>query len=309
MTDLRAAAQQALEALGKMYTPRQPKAEDFDLVLDAITALRAALAQQKQCADESDCTHMPWCRVRKTCQRAAQAKHEPLSVEALGRALVASRVIDAAAIDDPDGYDGGLMLERVRGLHRRLAALAQQEQDTAVHMTHCNQGEWVGVCKYGEENCPALAQQEQEPVAYTGDVARRMREAGMTFHLGMPHAAVMEQMTRFHDIVCAEASIKAAAAFATPPRRETKQEPVAWMVYTQDGKAVCVTDNPADFTDEHRALPLFTHPPRREWQKLSNGEIYTAYITATNQTLRPQDERLALAFARAIEQALKERNT
>tara|TARA_R110000822_G_scaffold144177_2_gene282826 strand:+ start:133 stop:405 length:273 start_codon:yes stop_codon:yes gene_type:complete len=36
---------------------------------------------------------------------------------------------------------------------------------------------------------------------------------------------------------------------------------------------------------------------------LTNGEIYTAYITATNQTLRPQDERLALAFARAIEAA------
>lgn len=34
---------------------------------------------------------------------------------------------------------------------------------------------------------------------------------------------------------------------------------------------------------------------------LTNGEIYTAHITATNQTLRPQDERLALAFARAIE--------
>jgi hypothetical protein len=63
-------------------------------------------------------------------------------------------------------------------------------------------------------------QPEQEPVAYTGDVARRMREAGMTFHLGMPHAAVMEQMTRFHDLVCAEASLRAAAAFAIPPRRE-----------------------------------------------------------------------------------------
>jgi hypothetical protein len=48
---------------------------------------------------------------------------------------------------------------------RFRAALAQQEQDTAVHMTHCNQGEWEGVCKYGEEGCPALAQ--QEPVAWT----------------------------------------------------------------------------------------------------------------------------------------------
>lgn len=36
---------------------------------------------------------------------------------------------------------------------------------------------------------------------------------------------------------------------------------------------------------------------------LTNGEIYTAYITATNQTLRAQDERLAFAFARSIEAA------
>jgi len=36
---------------------------------------------------------------------------------------------------------------------------------------------------------------------------------------------------------------------------------------------------------------------------LTDGEIYTAYITAANQTLRPQDERIAFAFARAIEAA------
>jgi hypothetical protein len=53
MSTLREAAQQALEALGKMYTPRQPKAEDFDLVLAAITALRAALAQQEATGKES----------------------------------------------------------------------------------------------------------------------------------------------------------------------------------------------------------------------------------------------------------------
>jgi hypothetical protein len=55
------------------------------------------------------------------------------------------------------------------------------------------------------------------------------------------------------------ASIKAIKTALAEP----EQEPVAWMVYTQDGKSVCVTDNPADFTDEHRALPLYTHPPRR----------------------------------------------
>ena len=55
------------------------------------------------------------------------------------------------------------------------------------------------------------------------------------------------------------ASIKAIKTALAEP----EQEPVAWMVYTQDGKSVCVTDNPADFTDEHRALPLYTNPPRR----------------------------------------------
>jgi hypothetical protein len=38
-------------------------------------------------------------------------------------------------------------------------------------------------------------------------------------------------------------------------------DPVAWMVYTLDGQSVCVTDNPADFGESHRALPLYTTPP------------------------------------------------
>jgi hypothetical protein len=47
---------------------------------------------------------------------------------------------------------------------------------------------------------------------------------------------------------------------------------------------------------------------QRPWVGLTNGEIYTAYVEAANQTLRPQDERIALAFARAIEAKLKEKN-
>jgi hypothetical protein len=35
-------------------------------------------------------------------------------------------------------------------------------------------------------------------------------------------------------------------------------EPVAWMVYTEDGESVYVTDNPADIKPSQRALPLFT---------------------------------------------------
>ena len=49
------------------------------------------------------------------------------------------------------------------------------------------------------------------------------------------------------------------------------QEPVAWMVYTLDGKSVCVTDNPTDFTDGHRALPLYT--ASRQWVGLTAKDL------------------------------------
>ena len=81
-------------------------------------------------------------------------------------------------------------------------------------------------------------------------------------------------------------------------------EPVAWWNPQYGTDSYAFSD---EKSDEWR-VPLYAHPPRREWQVLSNGELYTAYITATNQTLRPQDERLAFAFARAIEAKLKEKN-
>ena len=55
------------------------------------------------------------------------------------------------------------------------------------------------------------------------------------------------------------------------------------------------------YFDEDGEPTMHRSPPRRK--PLTNGEIYTAYITATNQTLRATDERLAFAFARAIEAA------
>lgn len=50
-------------------------------------------------------------------------------------------------------------------------------------------------------------------------------------------------------------------------------EPMAWMVYTLDGNSVCVTDNPADFGDRHRALPLYTAPQPRQWQGLTVNDL------------------------------------
>jgi|DEB19_MinimDraft_3_1074340.scaffolds.fasta_scaffold24978_4 hypothetical protein len=57
-----------------------------------------------------------------------------------------------------------------------------------------------------------------------------------------------------------EKTDKAITSLRQAIEQAEKQEPVAWMVYTLDGKSVCVTDNPADFTESHRALPLYTIP-------------------------------------------------
>jgi hypothetical protein len=90
--------------------------------------------------------------------------------------------------------------------------------------------------------------------------------------------------------------------FAIEQLRGEPQEPVAWMVYTLDGQSVCVTDNPTDFTPEHRALPLYTTPPQRK--PLTDEQIQKCYETTGHyQTLRPQDKFAVFALARAIEAA------
>ena len=64
---------------------------------------------------------------------------------------------------------------------------------------------------------------------------------------------------------------------------QEQAEPVAWMVYTLDGKSVCVTDNPADFAEGHRALPLYTHPPRRETEQEPVAWVNAAHLQAIQE--------------------------
>lgn len=92
MSDLRKAAKMALDAID-VYAP------DYMHALPKKTyvkALRAALAQPEPCADESDCDHMPWCRIRKICLKrcATPAQHErkPLTDEEIERIANSVRV-------------------------------------------------------------------------------------------------------------------------------------------------------------------------------------------------------------------------
>jgi hypothetical protein len=60
--------------------------------------------------------------------------------------------------------------------------------------------------------------------------------------------------------------------------QKPKQEPAAWMVYTQDGRSAYVTDNPTDIQVGQQAVPLYTSPP--PWVGLTDEEVWTWSIYA-----------------------------
>jgi hypothetical protein len=77
---------------------------------------------------------------------------------------------------------------------------------------------------------------------------------------------------------------------------------------------------PAIYPDEAREMgleevALYTTPPRREWQRLTNEEMYGLYRRAGLEAYYPRDgvvqgdyDRRIDAYARAIETRLKEKN-
>tara|TARA_R110002126_G_scaffold127564_4_gene269829 strand:- start:2849 stop:3256 length:408 start_codon:yes stop_codon:yes gene_type:complete len=120
-----------------------------------------------------------------------------------------------------------------------------------------------------------------------------------------PNAAIPIDMETTSLLVNALKKALAERAMSEVQRlgQEIEQEPVAWVA-----EAVCdgqyIDGRPRKIWWECNkgvGTAFYTRPPQRK--PLTNGEIYTAYITATNQTLRAADERLAFAFARAIEAA------
>lgn len=155
MTTLREAAQRALGALEiLLHTPTARKQ-----ARDAIAALRAALAEQERgpgwCPIHQHykpCEHntakqaqpvawrykpmvgAPWSLSDDgyyvSCKRdsgyivqplyTTPPAPQPLTIERLRAALVASRVIPPEAVEDAEDYDDGVTLARIEALYRRL---------------------------------------------------------------------------------------------------------------------------------------------------------------------------------------------
>jgi hypothetical protein len=75
--------------------------------------------------------------------------------------------INHQAFDDYDGYPASeLFAANTKAIAALTAALAEPKDDYEVHMEHCNQGEHEGCCKYGEADCPALAEPSSEPAPF-----------------------------------------------------------------------------------------------------------------------------------------------
>ena len=136
----RAVVEQALEALENAEDHlAKPYSTDAS---EAIAALRAALAQQAEpVADPFNCPKCgrhdygmhgacptcdaqqaePWERRVALAEQLQMQQAEPLTIERLRDALVASRIIQPAAVEDPEEYDDGVTLHRIEALHRRIA--------------------------------------------------------------------------------------------------------------------------------------------------------------------------------------------
>ena len=85
--------------------------------MSAITVDRKLLQRALKCAED---TGYPLALIADLRAALAQEQAEPLTIERLRYALVASRIIPPAAVEDPDEYDDGVTLHRIEALHRRL---------------------------------------------------------------------------------------------------------------------------------------------------------------------------------------------
>jgi hypothetical protein len=87
------------------------------------------------------------------------------------------------------------------------------------------------------------------------------------------------------------------------------QEPVAWMVYTQEGQSVYVTDNPTDIQEGQRALPLYTSPPQRPWVDLGDSQIEQVYYDVAKLHRGAPMPWGQVQFGKALQALIKEKNT
>jgi len=167
----------------------------------------------------------------------------------------------------------------------------------------------------------ALEQPEQEPVIVDPATMELAESVGLIGPASRTHD-LHNAIQRFHDLICANATIKAAVAFSHT--LEAKDEPVAWATredfYRELEHAMNRMRQQMEIksvtmrcTDYDLALPVIdifdgrilvgqvTTPPQRTWVGLTDEEIQECLQGLPTQTID--------VYARDIEAKLKEKNT
>jgi hypothetical protein len=224
-------------------------------------------------------------------------------IEVLKQALEALYPISHNSTDDYRGQAD----KAITSLRQAIAELESQEPvstlwqhgetgrfrvTTPDSITDCD-ARWF---KVGDLYLHPPQRTEQEPVAWTSDdMAYRPN--------GLPQDFVkheVESVYDWSDWVC-----------PNPEQYFMKCCDCGLVHEMQFKVAKYKLGNECEFVEDTNLQAVFkarrTHPPQRTWVGLTNGEIHNAYIEAANQTLRPQDERIVFAFARALEAKLKEK--
>ena len=166
----------------------------------------------------------------------------------------------------------------------------------------------------------ALAQPEQEPVIVDPATMELAESVGLIGPASRTHD-LHNAIQRFHDLICANATIKAAVAFSHT--LEAKDEPVAWATredfYRELEHAMNRMRQQMEIksvtmrcTDYDLALPVIdifdgrilvgqvTTPPQRTWVGLTDEEIQECLQGLPTQTID--------VYARRIEAKLKQKN-
>lgn len=112
---------------------------------------------------------------------------------------------------------------------------------------------------------------------------------------------VLIRASSYYDTYPEIAALEAALA-------EQDAEPVAWMTHSKDPLPLFHKTKAGAEAWGAEPQPLYAHPPRREWQGLTDDEINRV---TDAQWARNNDKPIYAAYrayARAIEDALKEKN-
>jgi hypothetical protein len=317
----RAVVKQAIEALesyrGQVNIYGESPAADM------CTTLRAALKQPEQCADEDDCTSMPWCRILNQCQKVAVKNADAIdTTEKRVEKTVENEhdpkdVGDAPSNSLPTWYECELIIKNDEFCKRTKAGLESQVLDTprttpiptALHRfiyeyddADSYRSEWFmhrleQVLKEAAAQLPAAP--EQEPLS----------QDDINWLKARPH---IEQFIKEqdHDVTITDRSVTFKSREKVDVH-QSKQEPVAWIPsqHLEEARRAPFVCRVSLARQRHRTdfVALYTHPPRREWVGLTNQDIRStwewALAAAEYKATKPQYE-----FAQAIEAKLKEKN-